>query len=223
MRKDSGIKSRAPVIECPDAESPVGNSRCRVSRKEIYMKTANTSKIWIPRRSFVICAGPALGVAITGIAFEQQDQPDWKWCSKCQGLAYTGGGSGSCAAGASHDHSESGNYVLRHSTGNLRARSTEQGGWKWCNKCQGLIFGGSASVGRCAAGGEHRLSESGNYVLRHSTGNLRARSTEQEGWKWCNKCQGLIFGGSASVGRCAVGGEHSLSESGNYVLTHQAR
>lgn len=43
----------------------------------------------------------------------RNNQDNWRWCSKCQGLAFAGGSSaGACAAGGQHDHVGSGNYLL---------------------------------------------------------------------------------------------------------------
>jgi hypothetical protein len=40
-------------------------------------------------------------------------QDNWRWCPKCQGLAYAGNSSqGPCPAGGSHEHTGSGNYTL---------------------------------------------------------------------------------------------------------------
>jgi hypothetical protein len=42
------------------------------------------------------------------------EQDNWRWCRKCQGLAFGGAGApGACPAGGSHDHTGSGNYSLR--------------------------------------------------------------------------------------------------------------
>ena len=40
-----------------------------------------------------------------------------------------------------------------------------QSNWRWCNKCQGLFYAGSDTLGVCPAGGEHRLGQSGDYSL----------------------------------------------------------
>ena len=41
------------------------------------------------------------------------NQTDWRWCKKCQGLAYAGNPSvGPCPAGGDHDHSGSSDYIL---------------------------------------------------------------------------------------------------------------
>jgi hypothetical protein len=40
-------------------------------------------------------------------------QSNWRWCNKCQGLAFAGNSSaGACPAGGTHDHSGSGDYTL---------------------------------------------------------------------------------------------------------------
>ena len=44
-----------------------------------------------------------------------------------------------------------------------------------------------------------------------------ARETRQSGWRWCNRCQGLFFGGH-SAGVCATGFAHDESGSGDYSL-----
>jgi subtilase family serine protease len=47
----------------------------------------------------------------------------------------------------------------------LQASLQDQANWRWCNKCQGLAFAGSTSLGLCPAGGNHDHTGSGNYVL----------------------------------------------------------
>jgi hypothetical protein len=90
-------------------------------------------------------------------------QDNWKWCNKCQVLAFAGFPSlGACAAGGSHDHSGSGDYVLIQ---DVPVGGNQQDNWKWCNKCQVLAFAGSPSLGACADGGTHDHSGSGDYVL----------------------------------------------------------
>lgn len=43
-------------------------------------------------------------------------QDQWRWCHRCQGLFYAGGGpqSGTCPAAEHHDQGVSGNYKLKH-------------------------------------------------------------------------------------------------------------
>jgi hypothetical protein len=45
-------------------------------------------------------------------------QSFWRWCRKCQVLALTASASnGACAAGGTHDHTGSGDYVLEYTVG----------------------------------------------------------------------------------------------------------
>jgi hypothetical protein len=90
-------------------------------------------------------------------------QDNWRWCNKCQVLAFAGNPSpGPCAAGGVHDHLLSGDYVLTYS---VAVGGNEQDNWRWCNKCQVLAFAGNPSLGPCADGGSHDHSGSGDYVL----------------------------------------------------------
>jgi hypothetical protein len=78
-----------------------------------------------------------------------------------------------------------------------------------------------ASMSRCGMpdviGGIEFSTGSGNYSLLHEAA---VASGQQSNWRWCNKCQGLFFGGNAgSV--CPAGGPHSKVGSGNYSLIHR--
>lgn len=87
-----------------------------------------------------------------------------------------------------------------------------QNKWRWCRKCQCLVFGGS-TTGVCAAGGAHNLMGSPNYVIDHQVG------TGQGGWLWCFKCEALYYGGHpGSAGVCPDEGIHNGSRSGRYFL-----
>src|SRR5437879_3945417 len=41
-----------------------------------------------------------------------------------------------------------------------------QSGWRWCQKCQGLVFAGNPSPGPCPAGGQHDGGQSGAYAVQ---------------------------------------------------------
>lgn len=43
---------------------------------------------------------------------------------------------------------------------------------------------------------------------------------EQDNWRLCGKCQGLVYGGNPSPGACSAGGLHDCSGSRNYALAH---
>jgi hypothetical protein len=138
-------------------------------------------------------------------------QPNWRWCSKCQGLFYAGLSGSVCPAGGSgHSSVASGNYSLHVTTADT------QENWRWCYKCQGIFYAGnSGSV--CPAGGAHvktgGSTPSGNYILAVDYKDAPG----QQGWRWCSKCQGLWMGlKSGSV--CPAGGAHLLAGSGDYAL-----
>jgi hypothetical protein len=101
-----------------------------------------------------------------------------------------------------------------------------QGGWYWCNQCQGLYFADSVSVynwpGFCPAGGVHNNAGSSEYGVPNS-------GAGQPGWKWCNQCMGLFFTGRG-LGVCpspfaehpdagSANSWHNPLGSGNYFLS----
>ena len=65
-------------------------------------------------------------------------QSDWRWCSKCQGLWFSGTTGSKCPSGGGHSQTGSGNYSLSHNAPNI----PEQSHWRWCNKCQGMFWAG---------------------------------------------------------------------------------
>jgi hypothetical protein len=97
-------------------------------------------------------------------------QYNWRWCRKCQGLAFAGnGGGGVCPAGGKHVHIGSWNYNLQQDS----PSAVGQCNWRWCQKCQGLAFAGSpadpAYPKTCPAGGKHDHTISSNYCLFHDS------------------------------------------------------
>jgi hypothetical protein len=140
-------------------------------------------------------------------------QDNWRWCNKCQGIAYTGNVAlGPCPAGGNHDHGGSSNYSLSLNDASFPG----QDNWRWCNKCQGLAYAGSATPGKCPAGGNHVHAGSGDYRLGYGTVGYGG----QNQWKWCKKCQGLAYAGGATQGPCPAGGLHDHTGSFDYTLTN---
>jgi hypothetical protein len=86
----------------------------------------------------------------------------------------------------------------------------EQDGWRWCKKCQSMVYGLSGAPGPCAAGGTHDVSSSGNY---HFAMNVWSAPGDRN-WRWCNKCQGMVNGS----GPCPGGGNHIPGTSDYVVL-----
>ena len=151
-------------------------------------------------------------------------QEGWRWCNKCQGLFFGPEvAASSCPAGGTHappEQTGSYDYQLPFDvSGDLRA----QGGWRWCNKCQGLYFGPSVAGSRCPAGGPHAAADqsgSADYGLPHG---MTGGTSRQPGWRWCNKCQGLYYGPNVGAARCPAGDAHAPFEvtgSLDYVVPH---
>lgn len=93
-------------------------------------------------------------------------QAEWRWCSKCCGLFYTGNESkGVCPKGEAHDASGSGNYVLRVGVDKSDNAEGVQGNWRRCKKCEGLFYPASAG-GSCPAGKDHDADEL-EYLVAH--------------------------------------------------------
>jgi hypothetical protein len=149
-------------------------------------------------------------------------QNNWRWCSKCQGLAYAGLGAGPCPAGGNHDHAASEDYALLHDTSDFKG----QNNWRWCSRCQGLAFAGTGPGG-CPAGGDHELTRSYDYRLMLNDNSFPGQSN----WRWCRRCNGLAFAGGAPgvcPGRGLVSSllprissiQHDHSGSGDYTLLH---
>jgi CubicO group peptidase (beta-lactamase class C family) len=160
------------------------------------------------------------GPGVFGALFINSDrsgpglQNNWKWCKKCQTLAFAGNASlGGCPAGGTHDPGSSGDYLVPLTSSGV----VGQAGWRWCKKCQALSFAGTTSLGACAAGGQHDHTGSGHYVLA-TQGAGPVPEYGQDNWRWCKKCQVLAFAGQASLGACAAGGQHDHTGSADFVL-----
>jgi hypothetical protein len=156
----------------------------------------------------VASGGIAVGTAPSALA---SDQSKWRWCSRCQGLWYSGNGTGGrCPSDANTGHTlaGSGNYVLDYGV------DVGQDDWRWCSKCQGLGYAGNGTEGKCPAGGGHAFAGSGNYSLRYNS------NVGQNNWRWCSKCQGLWYAGNGTGGRCPSGTGHTSAGSGNYSLRY---
>ena len=76
------------------------------------------------------------------------DQLNWRWCHKCQGMYFAGNPGSHCPAGGAHDLVGSGNYHIPH---DMKV-PYGQANWRWCHKCQGSICRGTvqASVRQAA-------------------------------------------------------------------------
>ncbi|MGH3390696.1 MAG: hypothetical protein ACRDOO_17655 [Actinomadura sp.] len=116
-------------------------------------------------------------------------------------------------------------------TGPIPDDAQTQDKWRWCEKCQGLIFADAAATSMsieivsghsrsCNAGGVHRVLHSGAYEPFHGPQASSLVGRTQIGWKWCAGCSGLIYTGSGN-GRCKKGGPHDVTGSGDYYLYYE--
>lgn len=129
--------------------------------------------------------GPSANYTLPVNRAGAQGQANWRWCRKCQGLAFGGHAGGVCVKGGTHDFSQSADYVLLHGT----TPAGHQPGWRWCRKCDGLAYGGA--TGACPAGGPHDYSGSWEYSLAMN----QPEAEGQPNWRWCAKCQSLAYAG----------------------------
>jgi hypothetical protein len=143
-------------------------------------------------------------------------QENWRWCHFCQGLFFAGtANQGACPANSpGHNSQPSGNYVLIGNT----PSAVGQHEWKWCYNCGILFFGGSTAIRGVCPGrfGPHDGTQSGEYTLFHNDPDAFG----QADWRWCHKCDGLFFAGTANQGTCPSGGQHDGTQSGEYKLMH---
>jgi hypothetical protein len=79
-------------------------------------------------------------------------QPGWAWCWKCGVLFYSPNQSQSvCPSFGNHDASESYKYGLNYYSS--FPNNNPQGGWYWCNDCQGLWVVASGVTSYCPKNG----------------------------------------------------------------------
>ncbi len=121
------------------------------------------------------------------------EQDGWRWCKKCLSMVY--GATGTCAAGATHDVTTSGNY---HFAANVWSAPGDRD-WRWCNKCQGLVNGAAP----CPAGGSHNPGTWDYVVLRDG----------EAAWQKCGKCASLFHPSKrlmrVGTNICPAGGFHA--------------
>jgi peptidase M23-like protein len=165
----------------------------------------------------------------------EDTQRNWRRCSKCFGLFFQPTGGGVCPQdGGAHADLVNLNYTLCVNVSPVNAghplapkqRSVPpfptgwQADWRYCYKCGLLFFGPNQSISRCPApgNGRHSGSLSGKYYLFIAASPVaNIGGLGEQGWRWCNKCQGLWFP-SLAISDCPADGVHTAAGSGNYVL-----
>jgi hypothetical protein len=149
--------------------------------------------------------GTALVAPSGPVPSSMSSQSGWQWCSRCQALVQEQSGPGACAAGGSHDTSNSGPYWA------LFAESSDQEPlWLWCRNCKALVLY-DPDGGSCPTGHQHDTSASGRYLMSH--GGILAST--QSHWTNCAKCRAVFFDGT---GVCPAGGTHYVSQDRDYFL-----
>ncbi|MBO3739348.1 CAP domain-containing protein [Actinoplanes flavus] len=193
----------------------------------------------LTRRGLVI-AGLGATAALAGLAggttekalgfsaLQQQPQPDWRFCGKCNGMFFSGR-DGSyyrenqrCPASGLHEPMGF-NFVLPH---DVPGSATAQPDWRFCGKCNGMFFSGRDGSyyrenQRCPASGLHEPMGF-NFVLPH---DVPGSATAQPDWRFCGKCNGMFFSGRDGSyyrenQRCPASGLHEPMGY-NFVLPHQ--
>lgn len=63
------------------------------------------------------------------------------------------------------------------------------------------------------------------WLTNRSGGNVApkkpaapVKASNQKGWEWCHKCQGLFYGPNETASKCPAGGAHDGTQSGVYTL-----
>lgn len=158
----------------------------------------------------VSAGAPAYVDVVIDMAPPPPLQEGWRWCRRCQCLAYAGNGTGVCWDGNPHDHGPSGSYGTLLGSGVL---PPVQPGWRWCRRCQCLAYAGGGP-GICHDGKPHDHSGSGRYRVAHGSDPWPG---QQGSWRWCKRCQCLAYAGSGT-GVCWDGNPHDHSGSGKYSL-----
>ncbi len=140
-------------------------------------------------------------------------QKGWGWCAKCEGMVFSGSGTGVCPADKGpHSLSSGTPYRLPVEMPGFPG----QDDWRLCRACKGLFYAGF-DKGVCPAGKEHDATGSGNYRI----GSEPATTPSQEGWRWCEKCQLLSFADATRPrGPCPAGGTHVGPKSSKYVVPY---
>ena len=163
-----------------------------------------------------------VGWRLTGAAEAAgSTQVGWRWCDKCEGMFYAqaSAGMGVCPAGGHHSTSGSAHYSA---TIGEDVSGRQQGGWRWCHKCEGFFYArASAGMGVCPAGGHHDATGSGHYAAIIGEDATVGDCSQQGGWRWCHKCEGMFYArASAGMGVCPAHGTHDASGSAHYAFLY---
>jgi hypothetical protein len=174
-----------------------------------------------------LAASTVVATAPNGQRVEFTCQPNWNWCSHCQGVHFGIGYYCPDTTYIYHDNGDDWNYLAPYGTPPAAASSYLQPNWQFCEGC-GLLFYAprNSSNGYCAwpaqGAAGHTNAQSGTYAyyLPHGTG--WQGGPMQSNWNWCYLCDTLFFAPNSGQSRCpnpaATNNEHWSSDSWNYYM-----
>ena len=142
-----------------------------------------------------------------------ETQTGWRWCGRCNNLAYGGFGDGVCFDGAPHNFAGSFAYVVP--VNGVPGEAAVDWVWKWCNRCQ-VLFNVEFGAGLCFDGAQHSHAGSSDYGVRIGA----APEGSQDGWRRCIRCYALTYMGFGP-GACWDGERHDGTDSLEYSLAWQ--
>jgi len=132
---------------------------------------------------------------------------NWRWCRKCECLAYAG--YSLCVSGGPHDLSGSMDYAIKELPFRHPYRAQMA-----CKKCFCVFRTGILGCGPCIRGGNH--SGDGTPLTLAST-TACLESNGQGGWRFCEKCH-LLLHFQGFPGHCVAGGAHDVQKSSDYKI-----
>jgi hypothetical protein len=95
-----------------------------------------------------------------------------------------------------------------------------QGNWRWCHKCQGIVYSASPLPAKCSFdGGAHDLTEGFEYLQMSRIAGFPG----QDNWRWCTNCNLLVYAG-INPGACTgAGGQHIWAGNTNFTVPFQSQ
>jgi hypothetical protein len=170
----------------------------------LFDESGTTRRDVIARSALFAASGAAGLLSFQSAAFAQTgDQPNWRFCNKCNAMFFDGyaDNKGHCPAGGAHV--AQGFRFLMHYDAGKGDGARRQYDWRFCGKCSAMFFDGDANKGHCAGGGAHNAA-GWVFGLVHAS----ATGAQQDQWRFCNKCEVLFYDGYPAKGSCAAGGGH---------------
>jgi hypothetical protein len=150
-------------------------------------------------------------------AAQTGDQPDWRFCNKCNAVFYSGApDKGRCPAGGAHV--PQGFLFSLHYDSRQAGSQRIQYAWRYCVKCRALFYDGFPGKGRCPADGGGHAAQGLMFGL-----DFQPPAGQHQGsWRFCRKCNVLFWDGAPAKGRCPVGGGHTAQGLNFHLLFKHA-